>query len=153
MYTPNCRGLGLAWAIPIAARWPAGHNDGNSLETVLPAFCTHTHPTGKHHRAYVDNMNKQIAGTDLEGKSLEEVVLSSWNNGNPTPVFNNAAQVCDSCATCTIWHIMLGFMHLGVITVVASCAGSMVDRRRPPNITSTTPAGGADLCALVTACD
>ncbi|GBG00492.1 superoxide dismutase, partial [Raphidocelis subcapitata] len=48
---------------------------------------------GKHHRAYVDNMNKQIAGTPLEGKSLEEVVLSSWNKGAPTPVFNNAAQV------------------------------------------------------------
>lgn len=38
-------------------------------------------------------MNKQIAGTPLEGKSLEEVVLASWNGGNPTPVFNNAAQV------------------------------------------------------------
>lgn len=38
-------------------------------------------------------MNKQIAGTDLEGKSLEEIVLASWNGGNPTPVFNNAAQV------------------------------------------------------------
>jgi Fe-Mn family superoxide dismutase len=49
--------------------------------------------TGKHHRAYVDNMNKQIAGTDLEGKSLEEIVMASWNKGNPTPVFNNAAQV------------------------------------------------------------
>ncbi|KAI8470047.1 MAG: chloroplast Fe superoxide dismutase 1 precursor [Monoraphidium minutum] len=48
---------------------------------------------GKHHRAYVDNMNKQIAGTDLEGKSLEEIVGASWNKGSPTPVFNNAAQV------------------------------------------------------------
>jgi len=48
---------------------------------------------GKHHRAYVDNMNKQIAGTDLEGKSLEEIVLASWNKGSPSPVFNNAAQV------------------------------------------------------------
>ena len=48
---------------------------------------------GKHHRAYLDNMNKQIAGTPLEGKSLEEVVVASWNNGTPTPVFNNAAQV------------------------------------------------------------
>jgi len=48
---------------------------------------------GKHHRAYVDNGNKLIAGTPLEGKSLEEIVLASWNNGKPTPVFNNAAQV------------------------------------------------------------
>lgn len=38
-------------------------------------------------------MNKQIAGSELEAKTLEGVVLSSWNNGSPTPVFNNAAQV------------------------------------------------------------
>lgn len=48
---------------------------------------------GKHHRTYVDNMNKQIAGTPLEGKSLPEIVVASWNSGAPTPVFNNAAQV------------------------------------------------------------
>lgn len=47
---------------------------------------------GKHHRAYVDNLNNQIKGTPLEKKSLEEVVVESWNNGSPTPVFNNAAQ-------------------------------------------------------------
>lgn len=28
---------------------------------------------GKHHRAYVDNCNKQIAGTELESAKLEEV--------------------------------------------------------------------------------
>lgn len=28
---------------------------------------------GKHHMAYATNMNKQIAGTDLENKPLEEV--------------------------------------------------------------------------------
>lgn len=39
-------------------------------------------------------MNKAVAGTDAESKSLEEVVVSSWNSGSPTPVFNNAAQVC-----------------------------------------------------------
>lgn len=48
---------------------------------------------GKHHRAYVDNLNKQIAGKDWDKKSLEEIVLASWNNGSPTPEFNNAAQV------------------------------------------------------------
>ncbi|KAF6252922.1 iron-superoxide dismutase [Scenedesmus sp. NREL 46B-D3] len=48
---------------------------------------------GKHHQAYLDNMNKQVAGSNMESKSLEEVVLESWNSGSPTPVFNNAAQV------------------------------------------------------------
>lgn len=47
---------------------------------------------GKHHRAYVDNLNKQIAGKDWDKKTLEDIVFASWNNGNPTPEFNNAAQ-------------------------------------------------------------
>ena len=48
---------------------------------------------GKHHKTYVENLNKQILGTDLDGLSLEEVVLLSYNRGNMLPVFNNAAQV------------------------------------------------------------
>ena len=48
---------------------------------------------GKHHQAYVDNLNKQIAGTEWDQKTLEEIVVGSWANGNPTPAFNNAAQV------------------------------------------------------------
>ncbi|KAJ9527879.1 hypothetical protein QJQ45_005544 [Haematococcus lacustris] len=48
---------------------------------------------GKHHKTYVDNLNKQIAGKDWENKELEEIVLASWNNGSPTPEFNNAAQI------------------------------------------------------------
>jgi hypothetical protein len=48
---------------------------------------------GKHHRAYVDNLNKQIAGKDWDKKTLEEIVFASWNNGTPSPEFNNAAQV------------------------------------------------------------
>lgn len=49
---------------------------------------------GKHHRAYVENLNKQIAGTELNGMSLEEIVIVSYNNGDMLPAFNNAAQVC-----------------------------------------------------------
>ena len=47
-----------------------------------------------HHKAYVDNGNKLIAGTEWEGKSLEEIVVGSYQadavaqNG----VFNNASQ-------------------------------------------------------------
>lgn len=43
---------------------------------------------GKHHQTYVDKLNGLIPGTDLEGKSLEEIVKSSSGG-----VFNNAAQV------------------------------------------------------------
>ncbi|MEN9834696.1 MAG: hypothetical protein RL011_889 [Pseudomonadota bacterium] len=44
---------------------------------------------GKHHQRYVDNLNKLVAGSDLEKKSLEEIVKTS----KPGGVFNNAAQI------------------------------------------------------------
>ncbi|HEY8544597.1 MAG TPA: superoxide dismutase, partial [Acidimicrobiales bacterium] len=44
---------------------------------------------GKHHQAYVTNLNGLVAGTELEGKSLEEVILAA----DPGPLFNNSAQV------------------------------------------------------------
>ncbi|XP_021744707.1 superoxide dismutase [Fe], chloroplastic-like isoform X2 [Chenopodium quinoa] len=47
---------------------------------------------GKHHRAYVDNLNKQIVGTELDGLPLEEVVRITYNKGDMLPSFNNAAQ-------------------------------------------------------------
>lgn len=43
---------------------------------------------GKHHATYVDKLNGLIAGTDLENKSLEEIIKASEG-----PLFNNAAQV------------------------------------------------------------
>ena len=46
---------------------------------------------GKHHQAYVDNGNKLITGSEFEGKSLEDIITSSF--GNNPGVFNNAAQV------------------------------------------------------------
>jgi Fe-Mn family superoxide dismutase len=48
---------------------------------------------GKHHRSYVNNLNKQIEGTELDDMSLDDVVLITYNKGDPLPAFNNAAQV------------------------------------------------------------
>lgn len=53
---------------------------------------------GKHHRGYVENLNKQIVGTELDGMSLEDIIIASYNKGDLLPTFNNAGQVC--CA----WH-------------------------------------------------
>jgi superoxide dismutase, Fe-Mn family len=47
---------------------------------------------GKHHRAYVDNLNRLIAGSDLAGKSLEEIVKATASDPNRVGIFNNAAQ-------------------------------------------------------------
>ncbi len=41
---------------------------------------------GKHHAGYVNNLNNAIAGTDMEGKSLEDILA---NVGENTAVRNN----------------------------------------------------------------
>ncbi len=43
---------------------------------------------GKHHQAYVTNLNNQIKGTELEDASLEAIVRKAQGG-----MFNNAAQV------------------------------------------------------------
>jgi Fe-Mn family superoxide dismutase len=43
---------------------------------------------GKHHKTYVDNLNKLIPGTEFENLSLEDIVRKSSGG-----VFNNAAQI------------------------------------------------------------
>lgn len=47
---------------------------------------------GKHHKTYVDNLNKLIAGTDLEGKTLDEIIQNAAKDPSKTGIFNNAAQ-------------------------------------------------------------
>ena len=42
---------------------------------------------GKHHQTYVNNLNKLIAGTEFEKKSLEDIIRTSTGG-----IFNNAAQ-------------------------------------------------------------
>ncbi len=59
----------------------------NALEPHISAETLDYH-YGKHHQTYVTNLNNLIAGTDNEGKSLEELI-SSTSGG----LFNNAAQI------------------------------------------------------------
>ncbi len=53
---------------------------------------------GKHHAAYVNNLNKLVAGTEFENQSLEEIIMKSKGG-----VFNNAAQVWNHTF---YWHCM-----------------------------------------------
>lgn len=59
----------------------------NALEPVISAETIEFH-YGKHHQAYVTNLNNLIKGTEFENSSLEEIILKSSGG-----IFNNAAQV------------------------------------------------------------
>lgn len=58
---------------------------------------------GKHHNAYVTKLNELVKGTELEGKSLEEVILASAKGGEMQAIFNNAAQTWNHTF---YWHSM-----------------------------------------------
>jgi len=53
---------------------------------------------GKHHNAYVVNLNGMLEGTELAGASLEDVIRKASG-----PVFNNAAQVWNHTF---YWHCL-----------------------------------------------
>jgi len=64
----------------------------NALDPVISANTLSFH-YGKHHKAYVDNLNKMIAGTPLEGQPLEKIILEVAGKADKAGVFNNAAQI------------------------------------------------------------
>lgn len=63
----------------------------NALAPVISAQTVAFH-YGKHHRAYVDNLNKLIAGTDLADLPLAAIVQRTAGKPGKIAIFNNAAQ-------------------------------------------------------------
>jgi Fe-Mn family superoxide dismutase len=59
-------------------------------DALAPAISEETieYHHGKHHQAYVTNLNNLVSGTPWENKSLEEII-----KGAEGGIFNNAAQV------------------------------------------------------------
>jgi Fe-Mn family superoxide dismutase len=76
---------------------PALPYDKNALAPHISAETLEYHH-GKHHNAYVTNLNKLLEGKPEANKSLEEVVMNSEGG-----VFNNAAQVWNHTF---YWHCM-----------------------------------------------
>lgn len=48
---------------------------------------------GKHHTAYLNNLNDLIKGTALEKETLEDIILNTEKYPSEQAIFNNAAQV------------------------------------------------------------
>ena len=58
---------------------------------------------GKHHQAYVTNLNGLIEGTDLANATLEEIINKAAGDKSKAGLFNNAAQVWNHTF---YWHSM-----------------------------------------------
>ena len=58
---------------------------------------------GKHHKAYVDNLNKLLPGSPFENSSLEEIIMAVAGDATKAGFFNNAAQVWNHTF---FWHCM-----------------------------------------------
>jgi Fe-Mn family superoxide dismutase len=69
----------------------------NALEPNISAETLEFH-YGKHHQAYVTNLNNLIKGTEFENSALEDIIKKSSGG-----VFNNAAQVWNHTF---YWHSM-----------------------------------------------
>ena len=71
----------------MAIELPALPYDRTALEPHISGETIDYH-YGKHHKAYVDNLNKMIEGTEFADMSLEDIIRKSQGG-----MFNNAAQV------------------------------------------------------------
>jgi Fe-Mn family superoxide dismutase len=74
----------------------------NALEPHISAKTLEFHHD-KHHRAYVDTLNKLVKDTPLAGKSLEEIIRLTAKNNSQVLIFNNAAQAWNHEF---FWHSM-----------------------------------------------
>jgi superoxide dismutase, Fe-Mn family len=64
----------------------------NALEPVISARTLGFH-YGKHHQAYLTNLNKLIAGSQRADWTLEKIMAGAANSPEESGVYNNAAQV------------------------------------------------------------
>lgn len=65
--------------------------DSKALEPHISSTTVELHH-GKHQKAYVDKTNELIKGTELEGKSLEEIMKATYGDASRQVLFNNAGQ-------------------------------------------------------------
>ena len=62
------------------------------MEPVISARTIGFH-FGKHHKGYVDNLNKLVAGTEYTDLSLEKIIGITTGRTEKAAIFNNAAQI------------------------------------------------------------
>ena len=78
-------------ATPASISLPALPWPENALDPVISANTISFH-YGKHHKTYVENLNKLIAGTEYAEMPLEKIVSATAGKADKSGIFNNAAQ-------------------------------------------------------------
>ena len=63
----------------------------SALDPVISARTIGFH-YGKHHKGYVENLNKLAAGTEFAELTLEKIIAATAGKVDKTAIFNNAAQ-------------------------------------------------------------
>jgi Fe-Mn family superoxide dismutase len=81
----------FAQGAPLITLPPLPYPD-NALAPVISANTISFHYY-KHHKGYVDNLNKLIAGTELADAPLEKVITATAGVADRQSIFNNAAQI------------------------------------------------------------
>jgi len=90
-------GIAALGAYPTRARaatpitLPALPYPDSALQPVISANTLSFH-YGKHHRGYVDNLNKLVVGTEFADIPLEKIVAATAGKPDRVAIFNNAAQ-------------------------------------------------------------
>src|SRR5690606_35669344 len=64
----------------------------SALEPIITGKTVSFH-YGKHHKGYVDNLNKLVAGTEYADLALEKVIAGTAGRLEGASIFNNAAQI------------------------------------------------------------
>lgn len=76
---------------PMAYQLPTLPYEYTALEPSISKSTLEFHHD-KHHAAYVNNFNNAVQGTELDSKSIEEVIKITATNPSQAGIFNNAAQ-------------------------------------------------------------
>lgn len=96
------RSAGLAFGLALVGVPASGNAAIHTLpplpyadDALSPVISANTlaYHYGKHHKAYADNLNKLVTGTDFADLGLEKVIQASAGIPEKTAIFNNAAQL------------------------------------------------------------
>jgi Fe-Mn family superoxide dismutase len=129
-----------AAAAPVFALPPLPYAD-SALSPVISANTIGFH-YGKHHRAYVDNLNKAVAGTRYADMSLGQVITASFGNAADAGVYNNAAQAWNH----TFYWLSMrrnggGTPPAALQQAIAASFGSVADCKKALAMAATTQFG------------